>query len=115
VLSLPKSFEVDSQKKFRLDSASWAFRRANRLATVRWGATRKIMEDAIAEFETRAFTELPAIEKIAVDMLKADSSEQGRRKVQEFLTRYTNDFARAAIDKWTELGDTFWGMFARGF
>jgi dipeptidase len=115
VLSLPKSFEVDSQKKFRLDSASWAFRRANRLATVRWGATRKIMEDAIAEFETRAFTELPAIEKIAVDMLKADRSEQGRRKVQEFLTRYTNDFARAAIDKWTELGDTFWGMFARGF
>ncbi len=115
VLSLPKSFEVDSQKKFRLDSASWAFRRANRLATVRWGAARKTMEDAIAEFETRAFTELPAIEKIAVDMLNADSSEQGRRKVQEFLTRYTNDFARAAMDRWMELGDTFWGMFARGF
>ncbi len=115
VLSLPRSFEVDSQKKFRLDSASWAFRRANRLATVRWGATRKLIEDGVADFEVRAFTELPAIEKIAIDILNDDTSEAGRKKAQEFLTRYTNDFARAAIDKWTELGDTFWGMFARGF
>ncbi len=115
VLELPKSFEVDSQKKFRLDSASWAFRRANRLATVRWGATRQIMEDAIAEFENRGFMELPAIEKVALEMLKNDSSEAGRQKVREFLTRYTNDFARASMERWNELGDTFWGMFARGF
>ena len=115
VLSLPKSFEVDSQKKFRLDSASWAFRRANRLATVRWGATRKLIEDGIADFEVRAFTELPAIEKLAIEMLNDDTTGAGRKKAQEFLTRYTNDFARAAIDRWMELGDTFWGMFARGF
>jgi dipeptidase len=115
VLSLPKSFEVDSQHKYRTDSASWAFRKANRLATVRWGMTRKTMEDAVADFENRAFTELPSIEKIALDMLNSDSSEIGRQKCREFLTRYTNDFARAAIDKWNELSDTFWGLFARGF
>jgi dipeptidase len=115
VLSLPKSFEVDSQKKYRTDSASWAFRKANRLATIKWGTTRKVVEGAVAEFETRAFDELPAIEKLAQDMLKADPSEQGHKKVQDFITRYTNDFARAAIDKWNELSDTFWGMFARGF
>jgi dipeptidase len=115
VLYLPKSFEIDSQKSFRLDSASWAFRRANRLATIRWGGTRKLMEDEIAAFESRAFLELPAIEKMALDMLGKDNSEQGRQKVREFLTRYTNDFARATITKWNELGDQFWGMFARGF
>ena len=115
VLALPKSFEVDSQHKFRTDSASWAFRRANRLATIRWGATRRIMEDAIADFEDKAFTELPAIEKIAQELLKSGNPEEGRKKCQEFVTQYTNDFARAAIDKWNELGDTFWGMFARGF
>ncbi len=115
VLSLPKSFEVDSQKKYRTDSASWAFRKTNRLATIKWGTTRKIVEGAVGELETRAFDELPAIEKVALDMLKSDSSEQGRRKCQDFITRYSNDFARAAIDKWNELGDTFWGMFARGF
>ncbi len=115
VLSLPKSFEVDSQKKYRTDSASWAFRKANRLATIKWGTTRKIVEGAVAEFETRAFDEVPAMERLAQDMLKADPSEQGHKKVQDFITRYTNDFARAAIDKWNELSDTFWGMFARGF
>ena len=115
VLSLPKSFEVDSQHKFRTDSASWAFRRANRLATIRWGTTRRTMEEAIMDFENKAFTELPAIEKIALELLKSGNPEEGRKKCQEFVTRYSNDFARAAIDKWNELGDTFWGMFARGF
>jgi dipeptidase len=98
-----------------VDSASWAFRKANRLATIKWGTTRRLIEGAVSEFETRAFDELPAIEKIAQDMLKADPSEQGRKKVQDFVTRYTNDFARAAMDKWNELSDTLWGMFARGF
>ncbi len=115
VLSLPKSFEVDSQKKYRTDAASWAFRKANRLATIKWGTTRKLVEGAAADFENKAFDELPAIEKTAQDMLKADPSEQGHKKAQDFITRYTNDFARAAIDKWNELGDTLWGMFARGF
>jgi len=115
VLSLPKSFEVGSQQRYREDSASWAFRKANRLASLRWGTNRKIMEDEIAAFENRAFTELPGIEKVAQDMLAADSSEPGRQKVKEFLTRYTNDFARAAIDRWNELTDNFWVMYARGF
>lgn len=35
--------------------------------------------------------------------------------VKEYLTKYTNDFARAAMHKYLELGDKFWTMFARGF
>ena len=38
---LPPSFEVCAQHRFRMDSAAWAFRRANRLATLRWGDTQK--------------------------------------------------------------------------
>ncbi len=115
VLSLPRSFEIGSQQRYNEESASWAFRKANRLATVRWGATRKTMEDEIAAFENKAFLELPGIEKTAQDMLNADSSPQGRQKVREFVTRYTNDFARATIEKWNELTATYWAMFARGF
>jgi dipeptidase len=115
VLSLPRSFEVDSQHRYQPDSASWAFRKANRLATIKWGATRKSVEDAVADFETRAFDELPSIEKIALQQLGSGDPEHARLKCRQFLTRYTNDFARAAIDKWSELGDTFWGLYARGF
>jgi dipeptidase len=112
VLSLPKSFEVDAQKRYREDSACWAFRKANRLAMIKWGTTRRIMEGAVAEFETKAFTEVPAIERIAQDLLKTDPSG---KKTREFLTQYTNDFARATMNKWTELEAVFWGMFGKGF
>ena len=43
-LSLPKSFEIDSQWRYQPESASWAFRRTNRLATIKWGTTRKDVE-----------------------------------------------------------------------
>jgi hypothetical protein len=87
---------------------------ANRLATVRWGETRKQIEDAVAEFETRAFQELPSVEKIALELYQADEASDSTR-CRQYLTKYTNDFARAAMDKWWELGDTFWATFARGF
>jgi dipeptidase len=113
-LELPESFEVCGQKKFRTDSADWWFRRANRLATVQWGKTREYIEKASKEFEEKGFTDLPGIEQRVQEMLKKDGSEEGHKKVREYLTTYTNDMARAAMLKWWELGDQFWAMFARG-
>ena len=124
VLKLPKSFEIGAQKRYRTDSACWAFRRANRLATVKWGQTRKYIEDAVTAFEEKAFAELAGVEKKALELYKAEKkskkskgeeSEEKTPEFRKFLTKYTNDFARAAMDQWWELGDTFWTMFARGF
>ncbi len=124
VLKLPKSFEIGAQHRYRTDSACWAFRRANRLATVKWGATRKYIEEAVMEFEDRAFAELAAVEKKALELYKEESknkkseseeSEEEPPEFRKYLTKYTNDFARAAMGQWWELGDTFWTMFARGF
>jgi dipeptidase len=109
------SFEIGAQHRFRTDSACWAFRRANRLATVRWGRTRQYIEGAIKEFEERAFADLPSIEKKVLELYKSEASKENPVKVQEYLTKYSNDFARAAIHKYWELGDKFWIMFARGF
>ena len=112
---LPPSFEIGAQHRFRTDSACWAFRRANRLATIRWGRTRQYIEGAIKEFEERAFADLPSIEKKVLELYKSEASKENLVKVQEYLTKYSNDFARAAIHKYWELGDKFWTMFARGF
>ncbi|MFH1943794.1 MAG: C69 family dipeptidase [bacterium] len=116
VLELPQSFEICAQKRYRTDSACWHFRRANRLSQVSWGNTRKYIEGAVMEFEDRAFDELPGIEQKALELLKSEQKE-GKEpvKYRQFLTKYTNDFARAAMGKWWELGDTFWAFFARGF
>ncbi len=115
VTELPPSFEVCAQHRFRTDSAAWAFRRANRLATVRWGTTGEYIENAIKEFEDKAFMELPQVEKKALELYNGGKSEEDIAKAKQYLTKYTNDFARAAIHKYWELGDTFWGMFRFGF
>ena len=123
-LSLPESFAICGQKSFRTDAAIWSFRRTNRLAEVRWGRTREFIEGGVQEFEEKAFAEMPGIEKTALEMYKADMAKEPELDkngnplplpYREFLTRYTNDFARAAMSRWSEMGDDFWGMFGRGF
>jgi dipeptidase len=115
VTELLPGFEICGQHRFRMDSACWAFRRANRLATVRWGIAREFIENAVKEFEERAFDDLPAIELKAKELLKKGYTEEDLAKLKAYLTKYTNDFARAAMHKYIELGDQFWTMFARGF
>jgi dipeptidase len=108
-LSLPKNFEYCAQHRFTNDSACWAFRKTNRLATIRWGDARKQVESAAMEFENRAFLDLPDVERKYQELAKGDPA-----RARDYLTKYTNDFARAAIEKWGELEGTFWEMIARG-
>ncbi|MEW5900615.1 MAG: C69 family dipeptidase [Acidobacteriota bacterium] len=115
VTELPPSFEVCAQHRFRTDSAAWHFRRANRLATIRWGEAKPTIEAAIKEFEDKAFEELPFLDKKASELFGKGDNPENVKKTKEFLTKYSNDFARAAMSKYWELGDTFWTKFARGF
>ncbi len=111
---LPKSFEICAQHNFRLDSAAWAFRRTNRLATLKWGMTRKTIEDAIAEFENKAFADLPGLEKKVQEIMASKTPDKEPFTVESYLTKYTNDTARSAIQKYLELGDKFWMYLAMG-
>ncbi len=109
-LRLPPSFEICCQHRFRTDAAGWWFRRANRLSMIVWGRTRGMIEEAVMAFEDRAFTELPAVEQIYLDMVRTDYDA-----AREYITQYTNDFAHAAMHKWWELGDELWAIYARGW
>jgi len=109
---LPPSFEICAQHQFRLDSAAWAFRRANRLATLKWGMTRKTIEETIAEFEDKAFADIPLLEKRVQEILASKTPDKEPFTVEKYLTKYTNDTARAAIQKYMELGDKFWMLIA---
>jgi dipeptidase len=113
VKELPPGFEFCAQHRYRTDSACWAFRRANRLATVRWATAQPYIEAARAELENKAFGEMPEVERQAVELLK--SGEGGAEACSAFLTGYTGDFARTAMRRYWELGDKFWGLFGRGF
>jgi len=110
-LELPDSFEYCGQKKFRTDSACWWFRRANRLAMIKWGQTRDLIEGAVQKFETQAIEEQPFVEATAVELLNGE----GRQAMRQYLTDYTNRFARSTMQEWWELGDQLFTMFARGW
>jgi len=118
-LSLPRSFSICGQDHFSRESAVWAFRRANRLAMVKWGEGKKIIEPVVKEFENKAFDEIEFVEKRALELLKKDEENAKNwietKLCREFLTRYSNDFARAAIDRWWELGDELWVKFRWAF
>ena len=109
--TLPASFAICGQKSHREDAAIWAFRRANKLATVRWGLTKEEMNNSIRHFEDKGQNELPYVET----RYKALQSSKGETAAREFLTGYTADFVGAEMHRWQEMADEFWKMFARGF
>ena len=111
VLSLPASFNVCGQQRYRTDAAIWSFREANKLATVNWSRGRVLIEPAVQEFEDKAFGELPSVEKKVVELVKDGKNEEAKK----YVTSYTNSFAGAAMRRWEDLKITLWGMFGRGF
>ncbi|MFO7923180.1 MAG: C69 family dipeptidase [Bacteroidales bacterium] len=118
-LNLPGSFSICGQDRFTSEAALWAFRRAGRLAMVNWGEGKKIIEPLVMEYENKSFEETEFIEKKALELLQTDKENAGKgietNHGREFLTRYSNDFARAAVDRWWELGDELWVKFRWSF
>lgn len=115
VTELPPDFEVCAQHRYREDSAAWIFRRTNRLAILRWGENRKVMEDTVRDFEDRALAELPLVEKKVLEIINSKNPDQGPLTFNRYLTLYTGDFARAAMQKYHELYVQFWTRYARGY
>lgn len=111
VLNLPRSFGVCGQKRYRTDAAIWSFREANRLATVNWSNSRKIVEQAVMEYEIKALGEMPALEQKVKDLVKDGQHEEAKKTV----TAYSNSFAGSAMKRWEDIKVTLWGMFGRGF
>lgn len=109
-LSLPESFYVCGQDHFSTESAMWAFRRANRLAMVNWGEGQKVIKPVVMEYENKAFDEVDFVEQKAAELYKEDPM-----LAREYLTRYSNDFARATVNRWWDLGDELWVKFRWGF
>ncbi|WP_329904647.1 dipeptidase [Porphyromonas pogonae] len=108
---LPKSFEVCGQHRFRTDAAVWSFRRANKLASVRWGRNRANIEEAVKRFTDKGVRELPWVEAEYKKILTAHGAEEATK----FLNEYTADFAGAAMLRWQEMGDEYWSKYQMGF
>lgn len=115
-LSLPGSFNYSGQFNFNENSAHWQYRQANRLATVRWGDGRKLIEAAILNAENQVFSELPGIEARYSELLKQDRKAGGNsQKAREYLTRVSADYYYITSQKWLELRDQLWSNLKLSF
>lgn len=110
-LSLPNSFNICGQSRYRTDAAIWSFREANRLSQVNWTRGRMLIEPAVKEFEDKAFDELPMVDKKVTELVKEGKNDEAKK----YVTSYTNSFAGAAMTRWEEMKVTLWGMFGRNF
>ncbi len=118
-MDMPKSYKIDNQDHFSRDAAGWAFRRAARLSTVKWGEGKKVIEPVVAEFEDKIFDESEYVENRAKELYAKDqeNAKNGNptQLCKEFLTQYSSNFARAAEDRWWDLGDELWVKFRWSF
>ncbi len=107
--SLPKSFSHCGQWSYRPEAAVWSFRETNRIATINWDKTRKVMEPAIMELENLMLDQNAVVEKKAAELIKEGKIEEGNK----LLTAQTNNFAQLSMSKWKELKEKLWMFFVR--
>ena len=109
--SLPDMLGVCGQHRHRQDAALWHFREPNRLATVRWGNSRKLLEPARDYFLDKGARELPMVEKNYTEMVKNGKPDEAAA----MLDGYTRDFFGATVLAWDQLAGALWRANANGF
>ncbi len=107
---LPRLLQVCGQHSDRDDAALWHYRKANRLATVRWGKFRSLIEPARDYFVEKGFRELPYVEQMWQQLNESDP-----KKAQTMLNGYVADFFGATIVRWDELARDLWRQNWTGF
>jgi len=107
---LPKMLQVCGQHTDRDDAALWRYRKANRLATVRWGTYRKQLEPLRDYFMLKGQRELPWVEQSWQSLNATDP-----KAAQQMLNGYVADFVGATVLRWDELARHIWRQQWTGF
>ncbi len=107
---LPKMLQICGQHTDRDDAALWRYRKANRLATVRWGTYRKKLEPLRDYFTDKGLRELPFVEQTWQSLNATDP-----KAAQTMLNGYVADFFGATIQRWDELARHIWRQQWTGF
>lgn len=104
---LPQLLQVCGQHSERDDAALWHYRKANRLATLRWGTYREMIETARDYFIKKGQRELPFVEDEYIK-LRNSTDENAEKQAIEMLNGYTADFFAATIMRWDDMERRLW-------
>ena len=92
------------------DAALWQYRKANKLATIKWQDARKGMMEEVAYFEDKAFKESENMEQKVLALLKEGKKDEAI----ELINKHTFDFTGATMLRWKELEHEYWGKYGNG-
>jgi len=107
---LPASMKVCGHGAEDDHTVLWQFRKANRLASLRWGVFRKTLEPARDHFLEKGQRELPMIERTWQDL-----NAQDKDKASRYLNDQTADYLGAAAYRWQQMAHDFWLQTWKGF
>ena len=102
---LPATFAHCGQKGYDEQSLVWQFRRANKLATLAWQATKTQFRKAVVTQQEDAFRQVEAAER---------NFEQAAYP-SAYLNRCTAEIYDRSVEAWRQLEADFWHRFAMGF
>lgn len=108
---LPVAFNICGHFGYNENAILWHYRKANKLAQVKWGYTKNLMLGNVMRYEEKAFREIPELEKQVKIMLSEGKNEEAKKA----LNRYTEDFAAATRQTWLDMEHKFWEQFWTGF
>ena len=104
---LPSCFNECGHGNYNEETILWRYRKANKLAQIQWGSTKKTMINNVLRYEEKAMKEIPALEKEVMTLL-----EEGKKEdAQKLINRYTADFEAATAQTWKEMEHRFWERF----
>jgi dipeptidase len=106
---LPVELEHCGQNSYRPEAAVWAFRETNRIATIYWDKTRKLLEPQAALFEQMMFEQDKALQ----EKVKALPAEGREEAVATLLNNQTDSFFAMVAGKWRELKGRVLEIFVR--
>lgn len=95
---VPEPFWTCGQKEYVADCMLWQFRRANRLATIQWQATKDGFNEKILKMEELAVSGIPQTSVPAT-----------------VLNAYTKFIYDQAVAVWKEMEGEYWVKFWAGF
>ena len=107
---LPPSLKVCGHSGEDDNTVIWQFRKANRLASLRWGVFRKVLEPARDHFLEKGLRELPMVERSWQELNATDKG-----KAAALLNDYTADCLGAAAYRWQQMAHDFWLQTWKGF
>jgi dipeptidase len=110
ITGVPPSYGVGSLQNFSWDSAWWVFNLVANYAQLKFSYMVKDIQAVQQELEGNFFALQPAIEKTALDMMKADPD-----RARRFLTDYCVSAGESVMRRWKELAGALFTKYNDGY